>query len=265
MNWAILEISDLDYIAWGEIDLSSLPSIKTSTNEHNQNEYANELWYCLCTFYGALWAWEDNTSIIIDEPKRKELAIKRAKLDDFNPSVWGLLSKWVDIVRQHLKTVNDNIASTVVEVWSNTFYELLSKWYRLNIWMYIKEWYKEWAEDWVLEIDELWVKNRYGHSLSIKKNWDDYIIDNYKWIMKRNIFKIDDIKAFIDKWIIFKYCYLIYNPKVNMTNEIRNKIKLESARKAFDNNIWNWLDGDKVATREQVAAMIERALELIKK
>lgn len=262
-NWAILEISDLDYVAWwGVFDIEKLPDIKTISNELNQNEFASAYGYCLCTLYGILWSAYDNIKELSEE-ERKQLSKQRAEMDDFNPSVWGYISRGVDLVRKYYKKTFPNVTSIAIEVGSDTFYRALEKWYRLNIGLYIKEWYKEGTSDGVLVFDELWKKNRYWHSLSIKKIWDLYIVDNYKGIMPYNTFKIEDFKKFINE-VFFKYAYLIYNPDRNMNDEIRKNIKLESARKAFDKNIWNGMDWDKPATREQVAAMIDRALELIK-
>jgi len=52
-----------------------------------------------------------------------------------------------------------------------------------------------------------------------------------------------------------------YNLTLIYKKTIMEKIKLESAKKAFELGIWNGLEWDKPVTREEAAAMILRALE----
>ena len=47
-------------------------------------------------------------------------------------------------------------------------------------------------------------------------------------------------------------------------NRIMEGISIEDAKKAFEENIWNGLNPKEPATREEVAAMIHRALEQLK-
>gem|GEM_PF-4041595 len=48
-------------------------------------------------------------------------------------------------------------------------------------------------------------------------------------------------------------------------NNIMKNINLESAKKAFENGIWNGENPQETATREETAAMIYRAMEQLKK
>lgn len=263
-NWSLFIENDLDFKAWNIFNIDELPDLNTKTNELNQRKYSAEYGNSLCTLYWALWSAYDNIFSLSADDEYK-LCWMRYNMDDFDRNTWWWLYKWVDLVRKYYKSKWYNyITSITIPVWNYDFWKALDKWYRLNIWMKIKEWHIDAINDWILNIEELWKANKYWHSLSIKKIWDNYLIDNYKWILKHNIIKIEDFKKFISEWIIFKYAYLIYNPERDMTKEIRDNINLERAKKAFDEKIWNWLDWDKPATREEVSAMVYSMYEKLK-
>lgn len=263
-NWSLFIENDLDFKAGNIFNIDELPDIKTDTAELNQREFSDEYWNSLCTLYGILWSAYDNVWKLTKNDEY-ELCRIRYWMDDFDRNTGGWLYKWVDAVRNYYKSKwYKNITSITIPVWNYDFWKALDKWYRLNIWMHVKEWYLQAIDDWILNIDELWKNNKYWHSLSIKKIWDNFLIDNYKWILKYNIIKIEDFKKFISEWIIFKYAYLIYNPERDMEKEIRDNINLERAKKAFDEKIWNWLEWDKSATREEVAAMVYSMFEKLR-
>lgn len=51
----------------------------------------------------------------------------------------------------------------------------------------------------------------------------------------------------------------------NYKKQIMENITIESARIAFEAGIWNWLDPQKPASREETAAMIQRAFDKLSK
>ena len=209
VNGAILELDDRDWIAgWEDVSLDGLPTIKTPDNEYNQNEFASEYGYCLCTLYRAIWVVADNCWISFNETQRKELAKLRYNSYDFKPEVGGYIAEWLNIVRKY--TAKD-LAQYRFSVTDSIFNTLLDKWYRINIWISVWETYlKDRQDNW--QLDQVsFGKTKYWHSTTIKKDGANYIIDNYKWKYKWNKIKVGKLQELIDGKIIFPYAYIITN------------------------------------------------------
>ena len=222
LNWAVFSISNKDVLlGWDSVVMAKdFKSINTNTIEYNQIEFKDQFWYCLCTAYAPMWVVSDNILIPLTEEQRKQIVKLRTSESDFNPKIWWLLNTWVDVVRRYLKSIWHNVNSYRINTKSNDFWELLDKWYRINIWINVKEWFYEDAQDnWVLDKFPIWAQE-YWHSTSIKKIWDNYIVDNYKWVYKYNTFKLQDLKELIDKWIVFTWAYVLYNDKNLLINDL---------------------------------------------
>ena len=157
LNSALMVTDERDFIAWWNIDIDSLPDINWDIHDLNQLEFKDQYWNCLCTVYWPEWVLLDNTTIELTEAQRNELAGLRYNASDFDPKVWGYLSEWVNITRNYAKSLWYKISSVSIETSSDELFTLLNKWYRINIWIYIKEKYlEESQDDWILEVWDLW-------------------------------------------------------------------------------------------------------------
>ncbi len=267
-NWAILAIDERDYVVWkiDWLDINKLPVIDSGVNSYNQLEYSDSYWNCLCTLYASIWMVADNAKYKFTWTERQELCKLRIKESDFDINVWWYIVTWNNIVRNYLKKKWVKLIQYRVSTKNNDFKILLNKWYRINIWLTIWETFLEDMQDnGILNKVNFW-KSKYGHSTTIKKIWNNYIIDNYDWKLKYNQVEISDLQALIDNWVIFEWAYLQIidenNLKLKLKQKIMNDIKIESA-KLFVAREWkytNWENPQNNITREEVWAILERVL-----
>lgn len=261
LNWCILDYDERDFIAGGDFNIETLPTITTNTNEYNQNEYANQYWHCLCTLYASVWVYSDNLNTSVDNWQRLELTKIRSSMKDFDKNIWWYLSEWINCVRKYFSVQS-------IRVNKKDFKKILDKWYRLNIWISVKDDYLEDIKDWVLNSTPKW-NTKFWHSTTLKKINDNYIVDNYKDVFKHNKISVNNIDEFINSNVVFEWGYLIFSDSDNRILQIKknimSNIKLESARKAFELWIWNWKDWDKQVTREEASAMLYRLYEKLNK
>ncbi len=98
----------------------------------------------------------------------------------------------------------------------------------------------------------------------------------YKWRkIPKDVFICKDSSFMFDNWFFYirieDFEKALFFTKLNFINnkeiilqykkKIMENIKLESAKKAIENWIWNGIDWDKAVTREEAAAMIQRVFE----
>ena len=127
------------------------------------------------------------------QSERYASAKNRYNLDDFNPSVWGRLDKWVMNVISTLKNW------IMYRLYKKDIVELFSKGYTVNIWMYVWWDINKTYADWYISNEEIEsiVSAKYWHSTLINKNTDWQ--DSYVWIkLPSNITKIEDINMFLN-------------------------------------------------------------------
>ena len=208
--------------------------------------------------------YADNINIDITENERKQLATRRVNLPDFDKNVWGYLSEWINDIRKFYKEKWLPISSIRINTWSEDFKKVLDKGYRINIWMVIKDDYiKDTQEDWILNNTPKGT-TKYGHSTTIKKIGDNYILDNYKGVLNYNKIKVNNLQDLIDKWIIYEWAYLLFvdeNEKIlQIKKQIMSMIKLESAKKFVARGYTDWTKPELPITREEFWAIMERVL-----
>jgi hypothetical protein len=268
-NWALLVTDERDFIAGWNIDISDFPIIKSATpNEFNQQEFALAYWYCLCTNYAPIWMLADNTWLVLNTKQRQDTVELRAKMADFNPKTWGYLSEWVKNIQQYARTLWEKVSYVRVSTKTQDFWDLYNKGYRINIWITVWETFLSDAQDnGRLDQISFWPA-KFGHSTTIRKMDKDNIIDNYKDVLKYNIYSVKDLKALIDNWTIYEWAYVIFVDKedliTNTKNKIMEEITLQGAKDAFTNWFWNGERPKEVALREEVASMIEKMYEKLK-
>lgn len=271
-NGAIFADDEMIYKIGGEVNIDTLPILhplsEDNLTELNQNEFADELWYALCTIYAPMGVLSDNAYINITEKQRLELARKRSEQPDFNKNVWWYMSVGVETAA----SIDDKLEMLKVSTKTQHFFSLLGKNYRINIGFNVRENWNSIIKDWIIskeDIDKLW-KRVTWHSTSIVKIWDKYyIVDNYKGVKTYNIIELEVLQKMIDDNIIYEWAYIIFlntnNLKEKMKEEILENIKLLRAKEAFKLWIWNWLDWNNAVTREETAAMIYSMYNLMKK
>lgn len=267
-NWCLLDYDERDIILGWEVNIDDLPDITTSTYEYNQLEWKDEFWYCTCTVYAPIGIVSDNTNRILTDKQRRELVKARTELSDFDPNVWWYLSEWINITRQYYKSIWYKVSSLRINVKTDLL-KLQDKGYRVNIGMIVKDdFITDSQKDWILDKIPKW-NPKYWHSTSLKKIKDSYIVDNYKWTHNYNRILLNDLQGLIDDWVIYEWAYLLFLDKkdiiLNVKNKLMENIKIESAKRAVTNWIWNWERPQEQASREEVASMIQRMYEKLQK
>lgn len=267
-NWALLATDERDYVVWNIewLNIDKLPNVKSVINSYNQLEYSDIYWYCLCTLYAPIWMAADNSWYKFSWTEREQLCKLRTEESDFDPSAWWYLSIWNNVVRKYLKDKWVDLIQYRISTKTDDFKTILNKWYRINIWLTIWETFIEDMQDnGILNKVSFW-KATYWHSTTIKKIWNNYIIDNYDWEFKFNKVEISDLQWLIDNWVIYEWAYLQIidenNLKFKIKQKIMNDIKIESA-KLFVAREWkytNWERPQDNITREQMWAILERVL-----
>jgi hypothetical protein len=274
-NWTILQENETDFIlGWDDFDINNLPSIPRKDRiEFNQNEYAWEFGYCLCNLYGPIANISNNISFRPDKDQRYDLCKRRVAKPDFQPKVWGYGCVWIDIVRNYAKLRWHDVISYIVNTKSQLFWDLLKKWYTLTIWITVWETFLTDAQDnGILNQTSFWKAKFWHFNSTIEQiNWKFYIQDNYKWVLKYNIYEVEELKTLIDNGIIFKTAYVFFEkeakkatiwngnrPEDNITRfEINTILKrLTSSNKDF----YNLTNPNVSPTLEEAQIMIKRAI-----
>ena len=269
-NWTMLteRDEDLQIVGW-EFNLEKIPDIKLSTIEYNQNEFAKDYGYCLCSLYAPIW-WAENIKEI-NEKDRKDLSFARIRKTDFDINSGWYWHIWVDLIRNYLKLYDKEIIQYTFKKTDSLFYWFLDKWYRIIIWLSIKdEFFNDSQSDWILDSDWAW-STKYGHFATIKKVGENYcIVDNYKWVLKYNIYTIKQLDKLISNWVIFNSCYVFLNWNTkkltiwNWTraddNITRNELNI-ILKRLFGTwaNFFNWLEPDRTPSLKEAEIMVKRA------
>lgn len=230
--WCLFIEDERNYIFWWEqslLDLTLLPLIKSWSFEYNQNEFSKDYWFCLCTAYAPIWVYSNNIKQDINEQNRLDIVKKRVSLKDFNKKIWWYLDKWVKCISDYF--------------WDSVYYKIpkkqikqfLDKWYYINIWMYAWWDLDKARNDWNISKDDIMniVNTSYWHSTILKKVWDYYWHDNYAWVKKNNVSKIEDIDKFINSWVVYQNAYIIVPNKV-IKKMFEDLLKTKNYKEAFD-------------------------------
>ena len=151
----------------------------TFEKQYSQLEFAKDYGNCLCTCYGALISAGMILKRELTPEERLEMVKLRVAQPDFEPTVWGFTSVWVDVVRKwYNKTYpSDPIASVLVNDIT-----LIRKLYQKSIPLVTSmRGNKQFSldqKDWVMNELNYWnfTWPRYGHCRTRKGL---KIIDNY--------------------------------------------------------------------------------------
>lgn len=182
--------------------------------EYNQLEYSRQFSAFLCTLYAPIGILSTETQTFIEATRRRTLCDLRTKMPDFDRSYGGKLVEWVNCVRRwwNAKNPDETISQYAVNIHSEEFDELIQKWHRVNIGLKGNSKYNLDISDGVLDSTNIG-KTTYGHSTTIRKlnnaifKWT-YVIDNYCWEMKHNIYGFKDFQSFIDSGLVYETAYV---------------------------------------------------------
>lgn len=214
---------------------------------YNQNEFAAELGYNLCTVYSGITALSAVLWKEISKEDRYEMAKIRYQQPDFDPNKWGKVAAGVDVVRNYWnkKYPNDPVVTFYLRNDSNLRIDTLySKWIPLISWYYGNAKYNDDIRDGVL--DGAWYTPfTYGHSIAYMK---DQALDNYNntYTIPLKIFNQNN-KA----WVNHIGAYLI--SRANLFNG--NWALLIRALQA---KVWNGDRINDVITRREAAIILSR-------
>ena len=237
-------------ICWN-IDLPE--EFKIDLESDYQNQWLEEITKYMCVFFSSThWVnimnslencWEEVY-------KWKDIWLKAHELWRLDLTKWAAIQDWPKTVRD-LNHINSWFLVQWIEEIKQALYNkhLVVVWSNQLNWKeaILKPWKSYWHAILIIGWNKEWfiIKQSYG-----KERWN-------KWTQ---ILPYE----YLDKLYFSKYA-LVDNPNSILLykQKIMDNIKLESAKKAFENWFYNWLDWDKTATREEVAAMIERVYEKI--
>lgn len=222
--WAILQSDERAY-KLGSTNIEIIPSLNKKTFEYNQLEFAIEFWTNLCTLYAPIWMLSDLTWEEIPKEQRYELCKRRTTQYDWDKNIGWLFTVGRNVVRNWWNENNPNnqIREVSFEIGSKEFYDVLDKWYRINLWYRGNRKYNEDVSDWVLDSSNIGATT-YGHSTTLisavrtKNNKIKLVVDNYAWVKKFNIYSIKDFQAFLDSGIVFHTAsvFIYANEKIDV-------------------------------------------------
>jgi len=227
----ILKTDERAYKLWAT-SIEIVPSINKKTFEYNQLEFSWEFGSNLCTLYAPIWMLSDLIWREITKDERHQLCELRTKMYDWDRNIGWLFVEWRNCVRNFWNRNNptNQIREVSFEIWSKEFYDVIDKWYRINLWYRGNRKYNDDVADWVLDSSSIWATT-YGHSTTLieaKKTKDNKIklvVDNYEWVKKFNIYSIKDFQEFLDSGIVFHTAavFIFANTKIDLEIELLKK------------------------------------------
>lgn len=270
VNWLILDdntISELDYLIGSIADVKIPENLNKTRFFYNQanmrdknNIYLNTRWSC--GLFGSMGAISDLTWY--EFTKDDILEIQKLAIDKFGLSVpWGMyMSKAVDCLRTwwNAKFPDNKLITFRTTIWTDVFLEALEKnhspviWYRTSV-EYSKDSQDNWIVDW-----EDFPNDWGGHLVRTNFNSEIKIDDNYVWWKPYNTYTNNKLVKLKEKWVFFPSAYLfLYD--TSMTDQIKNDIDLDNAKKFFARGFTNWLNPRKPLSRQEFWATMEVMLK----
>lgn len=217
-----------------------------AVNIYNQNEFASELGYNLCTLYWPMTALSALIGRKLSKEERYELAKLRHKASDFDPSAGGYVYVGIDIVRNwwNAKNPNNKIVSFRVKNRSGTRRRILGNRFAYVSWFYGNAKYNKDASDGWLA-GTYFGTPTYGHcTMELLST----VVDNYD-----NKYDRADYFGCARNGVLHNNGYVLFFEN-DLTEQGQNQVK---AMKMW---IWNGKNADKAATRFETATMIARKL-----
>lgn len=255
VNWCFDIIDERNYL-YSEICWNTeLPNnfiIDKSSDYQNQGleeitsymcvAYSTTHWVNILNNIENLWEWDYNA---------KEFGLKMVELWRLDTTKWAVILDWPKTAREVWNIDSYFQVKTIDEV-----KQAIVNWHPVVTWSNQLAWDKVCYE-----------KPSYWHCiLIIGYNETGFIIKNSYWKWEYDNWTNLLPYSLFDKLFYTKLA-LVDKPNtiLQYKQQIMANITIEEAKKAFEQWIWNWLNPKWNANREEVATMIYRAIEKLKK
>lgn len=213
-NGCIMQSDPRDWILWNSM-VKEIPEITSQIrHEYNQLEFYKMYGRNLCTLYAPIGILSTLTQTLIESQDRQNLCDLRVKMQDFDPNYGGYLVEGVNCVRKwwNAKNTDATISQYAVNIHSEEFAELVAKWHRVNIWIKGNKAYNIDVSDGILDSTDIG-NTTYGHSTTIRKLSNNlhsgiFVIDNYFWEKKYNIYGFKNFQEFTKSGLVYETAYV---------------------------------------------------------
>ena len=244
-----------DYLFW-DVDLGNkdLPDSVLLDNVDYQIQWLEKLTINWCVFYGN-WHWSNElnhkewSKVRIDNKELCQKALDRWYL---NLEWWAYLNDWPKLLKE-LWYIEGYLRPTTIE----HVKKALSLWFPVVVWSNKLDFSRTYIAP----------KDSYGHCvLIIGYNSHEFIIKESYW---KDMY--DEWKQYLkyeDFNLLFAWKYILVDKKdpiLEYEKKIMEWINIPEARESFKNWFWNWKDPQGTASREEVATMIQRMYDKLKK
>jgi hypothetical protein len=254
--WLIDEVSEHDYMFWTDniIIKENINQSKYWYNQSLQTRTRNA-----CVLYANCWAVSDLTWYKFSESELLEIVDLAEKSYGWRETMWMTFHKWADCVRTwwNNKFKDNQLITFRLQIWDEKFYEALEKWHTLTVWYKTsRDYLIDSQEDWEIQWEDF-LKN-WGHLVRLYKKWDNFrIIDNYDWKKIYNDYINNKIEKLQKNGVYFISAYLYLYNNDYMSDQIKDNMSLENAKKFFDRWYTSWLNPKNPMTREEMWATLE--------
>jgi adenylate kinase family enzyme len=204
-----------DYLFWWEntsyIEKENKYKYLQEFNQKRLKKYNR----CCTIFWWLASLWYNNWILFTQEEIEK--ACDKAIKDWI---VWDDWAYFIDAVKFIQKYMNEYYKKDYIyyrlEVNSEEFLEWLQNWRSFMMWYYSsKELVQDTEKDWIADL-KTYPKNSWHLAYFISKEWDEYVINSYKWHLKYNQFRFKYFDDLVNELFIMKYVYILFDKKYTM-------------------------------------------------
>lgn len=253
-------ISEKDYLIWAIENIVIPQNINKKVFQYNQAKKRTPTTAWSCGLFWSGGAISDLTGYEYTEDDWNRLNAKWIKSYWLVVWMWMTMYRAVDCARddRNERHPDNKISTYRLEIGSELFAEALRKWHSMVVgYKTSDEYLKDSQDDWVISWEDF--PQEWGHLVRSLYNKNILIRDNYFGKKKFNEYINNKINKLKENGVYFNSAYIFLYDKT-MNDIIKDNIKIENAKIAFDLWIFNGLNPQGTASREEVAAMIVKAL-----
>jgi len=258
-NWVIFEVWECDF-RFGNDNIEIPENLNKIKFEYNQ--WLEARTRNACVLFWNMWCVSDLTWYKFTKEDITEIVNLAEKSYGWYESSWMTMHKWTDCVRNwwNNKFPNEKLITYRLNIWDDKFIEALNKWHSLVVWYKTsREYLIDSQDDWEIQWEDFpkWTWH------IVRTNWlytAIKITDNYFWKKIFNTYKNQKLEKLKENWVFFTSAYLYLKTK-SMSEQIKDNIDLENAKKFFDRWITNWTNPREPLTRQEFWATLEVIME----
>lgn len=169
-----------------------------------------------CFVHWVMGAISDLSSYEFTKDQRKEIT-NLARQEDWANPIWGWYFQPAVkfVVKYFNETLNQEKDSwlSYYRLGRKDFEKALNKGYSIITGLYVSKWYSEDKnDDWIINFSKEHWGNWYWHQVRITKKQDsiyEIVVDNYYWVKKNNVYKLESLQGLIDEWRFFTNGYIV--------------------------------------------------------